>query len=120
MLSRIMCTSGHSNILHHGISFIALKISAGESLDWFWRGWFLNHWKIDVAVKGVEYINNKSSEGSTITIANLEKLPMPVVVEIKEKSGKTGRVSLPVEVWQHGGTWQFNYQIFRRYTGNHN
>lgn len=90
--------------------FHSIENHAGESLDWFWRGWFLNHWKIDVAVKGVEYINNKSSEGSTITIANLEKLPMPVVVEIKEKSGKTGRVSLPVEVWQHGGTWQFNYK----------
>ncbi len=90
--------------------FHCMENHAGESLDWFWRGWFLNNWKIDVAVKGVEYINNKQTEGSVITIANIEKLPMPVVVEIKEKSGKTGRVSLPVEVWQHGGTWQFNYK----------
>jgi hypothetical protein len=90
--------------------FHAIENHAGESLDWFWRGWFLNNWKIDVAVNGAEYINNKSSDGSTISISNLERLPMPVVVEVKEKSGKTGRVSLPVEVWQHGGTWQFNYK----------
>lgn len=81
--------------------FHCIENHAGESLDWFWRGWFLDNWKIDVAVTGVE--------GSTITIANLEKLPMPVTVEIKEKNGKTGRVTLPVEIWQHGGIWKFNY-----------
>lgn len=81
--------------------FHCIENYSGETLDWFWRGWFLNNWKIDVAVTGVQ--------DSTITIANLEKLPMPVVVEVKEKNGKTGRVKLPVEVWQHGGTWKFNY-----------
>ncbi len=35
---------------------------------------------------------------------------MPVTVEVKEKSGKTGRVKLPVEIWQRGATWKFNYK----------
>jgi len=29
----------------------------GEELNWFWRGWFLNNWKIDQAVKNIKYIN---------------------------------------------------------------
>ena len=34
---------------------------------------------------------------------------MPATIEIKEASGKTGRVKLPVEIWQHGSTWRFYY-----------
>ena len=90
--------------------FRCIENHAGESLDWFWRGWFLNNWKIDVAAIAFDYIDNDPSKGSTITIANLEKLPMPVTVEIREKNGKTGRIELPVEIWQKGATWKFNYK----------
>ncbi len=90
--------------------FHCIENHAGESLDWFWRGWFLNNWKIDVAVKDVEYSKNDPANGSVITIANLEQLPMPVVVQIKERNGKTGRINLPVEIWQRGGIWKFNYK----------
>ena len=34
---------------------------------------------------------------------------MPVVLEIKEANGKTSRVKLPVEIWQHGNTWKFAF-----------
>ena len=27
-----------------------------EKLDWFWRGWFMNQWKIDQSVEDVAYI----------------------------------------------------------------
>lgn len=89
--------------------FHCMENAAGENLEWFWRGWFMNKWKIDLAVTDVAAIQNDPSKGSTITIATLEKLPMPVTIEIKEANGKTGRVNLPVEVWQHGGVWKFNY-----------
>ncbi len=89
--------------------FHCIENAAGESLDWFWRGWFLKNWKIDQAVQDVTYQQNDPSKGSLITIANLEQLPMPVTVEIKEANGKTGRVQLPVEIWQHGGVWKFGY-----------
>ncbi len=89
--------------------FRCIENSSGETLDWFWRGWFMNNWKLDIAVTDVAYIQNDSTKGSLISIANLEKLPMPVTIEIKEVNGKTGRVKLPVEVWQHGSTWKFAY-----------
>jgi hypothetical protein len=89
--------------------FHAIENAAGENLDWFWRGWFINNWKLDQAVKGVDYVDNDSTKGSIITIENLEKLPMPVTVEIKQANGKTGRVNLPVEIWEHGSTWKFHY-----------
>lgn len=89
--------------------FHCMENYAGESLDWYWRGWFMNKWKIDFAVQDVSYIKNAPANGSIITIANLEKLPMPVTIEVTETGGKTGRIQLPVEIWQHGATWKFAY-----------
>ncbi|HXB96337.1 MAG TPA: M1 family metallopeptidase [Puia sp.] len=89
--------------------FHAIENASGETLDWFWRGWFFNNWKIDQAVTGVEYVQGDSSKGATITIENKEKLPMPVTVEVKEENGTTNRVHLPVEIWMKGATWKFHY-----------
>src|SRR5579871_3037326 len=89
--------------------FHAIENYSGETLDWFWRGWFLSTWKIDQGVKSVDYVLNDPAKGSTITIENLEQLPMPVTIEVKEENGKTSRVQLPVEVWQHGSTWKFHF-----------
>ena len=89
--------------------FHAMENYSGETLDWFWRGWFMNNWKIDMMVKGVRYVSNDETKGVNITIMNLEKMPMPVTVAITESNGKKGRVRLPVEVWHRGGSWTFHY-----------
>jgi len=89
--------------------FHAIENASGENLDFFWRGWFLNEWKIDQAVDNVEYVKNDPTQGATITISTREKLPMPVTVEVKESNGTTGRVHLPVEIWMKSGIWSFHY-----------
>lgn len=89
--------------------FHAIENASGETLDWFWRGWVFNNWKIDQAVTGVDYTGGDPAKGATITIENKEKLPMPVTVEVKEENGATNRVQLPVEIWEKGGTWKFHY-----------
>ncbi|WP_240743180.1 M1 family metallopeptidase [Ilyomonas limi] len=89
--------------------FHCIENYSGETLDWFWRGWFMNQWKIDLAVEDINYIGRNPANGSIITIASLGQLPMPATVEVTEANGKTNRVQLPVEVWQHGGTWKFKY-----------
>jgi hypothetical protein len=89
--------------------FHAIENYSGETLDWFWRGWFLNNWKLDQAVKGVEYVKGDSTQGAYITIENLEKFPMPVTVEITQANGKSERVNLPVEIWQKGNSWKFYF-----------
>jgi hypothetical protein len=93
--------------------FHAMENCGGEDLSWFWRGWFMNVWKMDQAVSNVEYIQGNPANGSIITIQNREKLPMPVTVEVKEVSGKTGRVKLPVEIWEKGAEWKFAYPSTR-------
>ncbi|SEW57392.1 M1 family metallopeptidase [Chitinophaga arvensicola] len=89
--------------------FRTIENAAGEDLSWFWRGWFINTWKLDQAVKGVKYVNNDPQQGALITIQNLEKLPMPVTLVITDAAKKTDTLRLPVEIWQRGSEWTVNY-----------
>ncbi len=34
-------------------------------------------------------------------------MAMPLIIEYTTKSGKTGRKSLPVEIWQNTESWKF-------------
>jgi hypothetical protein len=38
---------------------------AGEDLRWFWRGWFINSWKVDQAITKVKYVKNDPTQGAT-------------------------------------------------------
>jgi hypothetical protein len=87
--------------------FHSIENTSGEDLSWFWRGWVLNTWKIDQSVKEVKYVKNIPENGAEITLENMEKMPMPVTVLIKEANGKEHTINLPVEVWQRGSQWTF-------------
>ena len=90
--------------------FHTIENVAGESLQWFWRGWFVNNWRLDVAVRSVKYNDSTNfAKGAIITLDNLEKMAMPVILEVKTVSGKTDRIKLPVEIWQRNVAWSFNY-----------
>lgn len=88
--------------------FRTMENVAGEDLSWFWRGWVLNNWKLDIAPKRVKYVNDKPASGSMVTIENIEKMAMPVTVLVKEENGKEHRLDLPVEVWQRGAQYTFS------------
>ncbi|MEO3408179.1 M1 family metallopeptidase [Mucilaginibacter sp. CAU 1740] len=89
--------------------FRTIENAAGENLQWFWRGWFLNDWRLDVSVSDVKYVDNDPTKGSLITINNLGKMAMPVILEVKTTGGKTDRIKLPVEIWERNATWTFKY-----------
>lgn len=87
--------------------FRTIENVAGEDLSWFWRGWFSKSWKMDQAITGVSYYKNNPEKGILITVANLQKMPMPVIVEVKTKSGVVSRTRLPVEIWKQNSSWTF-------------
>jgi hypothetical protein len=92
--------------------FRAMENGAGEDLSWFWKGWFLENWKMDQAVAGVSEIREGgSTAGYNITVANLEQMPMPVILQVKTKSGKTDLIKLPVDVWMRNKTWVIRYPV---------
>jgi hypothetical protein len=89
--------------------FRTIENVSGENLNWFWRAWILNNWKLDQGVADLKYVNNDFKQGALITIENLDKMAMPVILDIKTKSGKVNRLKLPVEVWERNARFTFNY-----------
>ncbi|MPR33781.1 M1 family metallopeptidase [Salmonirosea aquatica] len=87
--------------------FRTMEDAAGEDLGWFWKGWFFENYKLDQSVKDVAYVEQNPQKGALITIENLDQLAMPATVEMEEANGNKTRVTLPVEIWQRGGSWTF-------------
>ncbi|MBO9658843.1 MAG: M1 family metallopeptidase [Chitinophagaceae bacterium] len=88
--------------------FHTMENVAGEDLSWFWRSWVLNTWKLDQSVKEVKYVKNDPAKGAIITLENLEKMPLPVSIVIREVNGKEQKMNLPVEIWQRGALYTLN------------
>ena len=89
--------------------FHTMDNAAGEDLSWFWNEWFLTTWKLDQAVRQIDYVEEDPKKGALITIENAEEMALPVTIEVVEDGGKTGTVKLPAEIWQRGGIWTFLY-----------
>ncbi|MES2573574.1 MAG: M1 family metallopeptidase [Bacteroidota bacterium] len=89
--------------------FRTIENVSGEDLSWFWRGWFVNNWRLDQGINSIKYVDNNPKSGVYITIENFEKMAMPVILDIKTKRGKVSRLSLPVEIWQKNKDWTFKY-----------
>ena len=90
--------------------FRAMENGVGEDLSWFWRGWFLDNWKMDQAItKVTEDKKDGKLVGYQISIANLEQMPMPIILEITTKSGKKDMVRLPVDIWMRNNVWTVKY-----------
>ena len=87
--------------------FRTMENVSGEELNYFWRGWFMNKWKIDQAVKNVTYKNGDFTKGAIIKLENVGQLPMPVNMDIKFKDGTVQNVHLPVEIWKRNSEWSF-------------
>lgn len=81
--------------------FRSMESSLGEDLYWFWKGLILENYKLDQAISGVE----TTEGGVLVNLVNNEKMAMPVVLDITLASGKVIRKILPVEIWQHDGSY---------------
>jgi len=79
---------------------------SGEDLSWFWKGWFLENYKLDQAIISVGYLNDIQADGALVTLANLDQMAMPVTIAYETVSGKKGIIKLPVEIWNNTSTWK--------------
>jgi hypothetical protein len=81
--------------------FRTMDNAAGENLSWFWKGWFLENYKLDQAITAVSFNPAKPDNGSIVTLANLDQLAMPVLLTYETISGVKGSLNLPVEIWNN-------------------
>ena len=84
--------------------FRSIESSVGEDLGWFWKSMILENMRLDQAVTKVEYVGNNAKNGAVVTIENMERGAMPVIIAYETISGIKGVKKLPVEVWQNTGT----------------
>ena len=79
--------------------FRTMENESGEDLSWFWKEWFYNNWEFDIAVQSVVYSNNEPKNGVDITLANLQKMALPITLQVIWKDGTKQLINLPVETW---------------------
>ena len=75
--------------------FRAMSSEGGEDLGWFWRGWYMNHWKHDLAVTKID--------SKAVTFANRGQLVLPATVAVTYRDGSKITFELPVETWLNRG-----------------
>jgi hypothetical protein len=85
--------------------FRTMENVSGEDLGWFWKEWFVENYRLDQAIIAVKYEENDPANGAIVTIANLDKMAMPVLISYETKSGIKGNIKLPVEVWNNTSQW---------------
>ena len=71
-----------------------------EDLDWFWSSIFFETWTMDHAIAGVDTGPN----AVRVDVADQDLLPMPAVVRVTYRDGRTEEQVVPVEHWLAGAT----------------
>jgi Peptidase family M1 domain len=87
--------------------FRTMDNASGENLDWFWKSWFIENYKLDQSIKEVKSDDN----GTTVTIENLDKMAMPVMLAYETVSGVKGTMNLPVEIWNNTSTFKVKLPV---------
>ena len=81
--------------------FKTMDNAAGENLSWFWKSFFVENYHLDQAIISVVYENDKEANGAIVTLANLEKMAMPIYISYETVTGEKGSLKMPVEIWNN-------------------
>jgi hypothetical protein len=83
--------------------FNAMDNGAGENLNWFWKGWFVENGNIDLGISKV----TQNKDATIITFVNKGEVPAPVIFKVVYTDNTNEIKTLPVEVWQRGNEWDY-------------
>jgi hypothetical protein len=76
-----------------------MESEGGEDLSYFWRGWYMSNWTLDLAVQGVSYVDGDASKGAIVKIQTRDRLVLPATVQIEFDDGTRRRLRLPAEAF---------------------
>ncbi|WP_415208078.1 M1 family metallopeptidase [Rudaea sp.] len=80
--------------------FRLMSSEAGEDLSWWWRGWYLNNWQLDMGIAAAEYVDKNPAKGVSVTLTSKRKLVMPATLRVEFADGGTQEIRVPVETWR--------------------
>ncbi len=79
--------------------FRLMESESGEDLSWWWRGWYLNNWQLDMGITAAHYVDHDPSKGVQVTLRSRQKLVMPVTLRADLADGSHLDRRVPVETW---------------------
>ncbi len=88
--------------------FKTMDNASGENLTWFWKEWFVENYRLDQSIKDVTY---SEAKGAIVTLENLDKAAMPVILSYETVSGVKGMINLPVEIWNNTSTFKVKLPV---------
>ncbi len=71
---------------------------SGTNLDWFWREWYYETWKLDQAIERAVQVGDSLD----VTVENRERAIMPVRLVARNATGETTEAVIPVDAWMGG------------------
>lgn len=86
--------------------FRAMESAGGEDLSWFWRGWYMNNWTLDMAVTNLTQ-DSDLAKGAKVTVENRGQLVLPATLRVTFKDGGHRDLRVPVETWMQSGSHVF-------------
>ncbi|WP_395942825.1 M1 family metallopeptidase [Brevundimonas sp.] len=89
--------------------FRAMESAGGEDLSWFWRGWYLNNWRHDLAVTAVTPIDGDPARGAEVVVENRDRLVLPAILRVTFADGSRQDRRVPVETWLQNATHRFAF-----------
>jgi hypothetical protein len=90
--------------------FRTIESEGGEDLSYFWRGWYLNNWTLDLAVDSAKYVNGDPKQGLIVTVSNRRQLVLPATLEVEYSDGTKTRIHIPAEAWLQKGVGNFIFK----------
>lgn len=90
--------------------FRTIENEGGEDLGYFWRGWYMHNWTLDLAVESAKYVNDNPKDGVSVVVSNLRPLVLPATLQVSYADGTTARIRIPAEAWLSKGTATFVFK----------
>lgn len=79
--------------------FRLMESESGEDLSWWWRGWYLKNWQLDMGIADAHYVDHDPAKGVQVTLRSRQKLVMPATLRADLADGSHLDRRIPVETW---------------------
>ncbi|MDP9039721.1 MAG: M1 family metallopeptidase [Acidobacteriota bacterium] len=93
--------------------FREMASEGGEDLDFFWRGWYMHNWTLDLAVDSAAY-GEGDPTGLLVRVSNRRPLVLPATLQVTYTDGSKERIRIPVEAWLNKTTSAFRFETAGR------
>ncbi len=89
--------------------FREMESEGGEDLSYFWRGWYMHNWTLDLAVDSATYPGDDPKNGLNVAVSNRRPLVLPATLEVTYTDGAKDRIRIPAEAWLNKTSATFHF-----------